>query len=160
VCSQRETKRLDSETFAALTVELMAEGGGLRFRAHGRSMRPFILDGDVLVIERISPANLRTGDIALFRSRGGSVLAHRVCRSVGKGEQTSWTTRGDALFMQDPSFGEDRLLGRVATVERGGRIRRVDAGLGRLAGVLWLLTYQPRSLLNRITTRLRAALMR
>jgi hypothetical protein len=157
---RRQTRRLDRATFAALTAELMAEGDGLRFRAHGRSMKPFIRDGDVLVIARIAPAELRTGDVALFRSRGGSVLAHRVCRSVGRGEKTRWTTRGDALFMLDSSFGPDRLLGRVVTVERGGRIRRMDAGFGRSAGLLWLLTYHPRFLLTRVATRLRAALMR
>ncbi len=155
-----ETRTLDGETFAVLSAELIAESGGLRFRAQGRSMAPFVRDGDVLTIEKIPPADLRVGDIALFRSRGGSVLAHRVCRSVGGSDRARWTTRGDALFVQDPSFGPDSLLGRVATVERDGSTRRLDGGLGRLAGQFWLLTYQPRRLLCRIRTRLHAVLRR
>lgn len=155
-----ETRRLDWETFSALTAELLVEGGGLRFRANGRSMKPFIRDGDILVIEKIDPADLRVGDVALFRSKGGSMLAHRVCRLEGSGDRVLWTTRGDALFMPDWPFGPSQLLGRVATVERDGIARRSDGGVGRLAGRLWLLTYPPRFVLRRITARLRAVLRR
>jgi signal peptidase I len=61
------------------------------------SMRPTIQPGDLVVDERISPSQLRVGDIVTFQEpRGSRTITHRVRKvSISEG-QARVTTRGDA----------------------------------------------------------------
>ena len=126
--SETETKRLDHAEFAALGAELIRESGGMRFRAHGRSMAPFIRDGDVLVVERAAPDSLRVGHVVLFQTEAGALYAHRVFRREFRDGTWRWTARGDALAAADPSFTAEQIIGRVTSIERGGKSVRVDRG--------------------------------
>jgi len=152
---------LDHELFAQLSAELIQESGGLRFRAHGRSMAPFILDGDELVLERVGDDSLRVGQVVLFRSNAGAVFAHRLLRRELLDGAVRWTTRGDARNVADPSFTAEDVIGRVTHVVRAGRSRRVDRGLMLALGLIWAriqpawrLALRVRRVLRRIAFRL------
>jgi hypothetical protein len=122
-----DIQTLDHREFGCLSAELIDNTGGLRFRAHGGSMRPTIRSGDVLTFEKIDPGTLCIGDIVLTRDRAGSLLAHRIIQQAGD----TWTTCGDALSTPDIAFKADQLIGRVCRVEHGGRDKAPSKACGR-----------------------------
>jgi signal peptidase len=81
------------------------------------SMQPEYAVGDVVVDERISPLEARTGDVVTFHdpSRGGDLVTHRVVRRVVNGSFVSFVTQGDA------NTGSERW-----SVPVGGSIGRVS----------------------------------
>ena len=100
---------------AGLPVEMLAElierSGGMRLRARGTSMRPFISDGDVIHISRRTADELRIGDIAAC-VRDNGLVVHRL---VGK--RHGLVLKGDALGAPDAPLESDSLLGAVTAVE-------------------------------------------
>ena len=102
---------------------LLDDGLSVRFEAGGRSMLPTIRDGDTLVVEPVDPASISRGDVIVV---GGpfSVRAHRVVSFADHGSG-SIILRGDALLAPDAPVSPERILGRVAGVERNGRRQAV-----------------------------------
>jgi signal peptidase I len=120
---------------------LRQRGAPLRFTARGGSMRPCIQDGDVVVVEPCS--HPRLGDVALV-AENGRVVLHRVVGRASVNGEAYVVTQGDAAPHPDPPAPLARVLGRVAQVERGGRVRRMPTGIARalahlLARARWAL---------------------
>ncbi len=128
-----ETLQLDHREFAALSAELIADSGGLRFRAHGHSMSPSIRNGDILVIKKIPVDGVDVGDIVLAGTENSPLLAHRIIRRTGN----AWITCGDALTEPDAPLDAERLIGRVEMIERDGASYSLQTVRRRLAGWLW-----------------------
>ncbi len=104
-------QRLQSAMFGELAQELVASGNSFRFCAHGRSMTPTILDGDILYVEPIiRPPGL--GDIVLF-SRAGEFKAHRIVGKAGN----HFVTRGDAGMEIDGTVQAEQIIGKVVAKE-------------------------------------------
>ncbi len=127
---------LNRDDFGALSAAVLERGDSLRFRACGNSMLPFIRDGDVLLV---SPGlETRPGDVVLCRAGDGRLLAHRVARVHRQSHSHSIVLHGDACPWPDGLFPLDNVLGRVVAVERGMQHIRLDAGLPRWLGWLWI----------------------
>jgi signal peptidase len=62
------------------------------------SMEPQLRTGDVLIESRISPLDAKAGDVITFRDpeRPDRLITHRVRRVKARGEELSFTTKGDA----------------------------------------------------------------
>ncbi len=67
----------------------------------GGSMEPTIEFGSVAVVEDVKPAELRVGDIVMFREANGRVVTHRIVAVSDDGNLL--TTRGDANNTDDES---------------------------------------------------------
>jgi uncharacterized repeat protein (TIGR01451 family) len=105
-----------SKRFAAICEAALRAGARVRFRANGQSMRPNVLDGDVVEIAPAEQASLKRGDIALTRS-GDRVLLHR---AIARDKETgALVTRGDSAMRNDAPA--DAVLGKVISIERGRR---------------------------------------
>ena len=131
---------VDAAEFEALAAEILLAGSALRFRARGISMAPFIHDGDIVDVQPIRPARVRTGDIVLATVWDGRVVVHRV---IGRGEHRgspNFLLQGDALARPDGYTTPDGVLGRVRLVERGTRRIVLNRGVGRWAGLVWIWT--------------------
>ena len=120
-----------------LSAEVLGQGCALRFRAHGQSMRPFIRDGQAVEIAPVPGRGLRAGDIAFYRLSNGCLRAHRVVKRWSQGSATFLQTRGDGCYRADAPINSAQVLGVVVAVRRGGRWRRLDRGLPRMAGLIW-----------------------
>jgi GNAT superfamily N-acetyltransferase len=152
--------RLDDESFLDLSAEILRQGGSFQFRAHGSSMAPFIRDGDLLTVAPCDPADLSVGDVALYRTQRDRIVAHRVVdKSVRRGE---WTlvTQGDARLHPDSPVPGDRLLGRIARIQRGDRAYHLDRGPWRLAACLWLWLLPFRRAETRLARAVKTAALR
>jgi signal peptidase I len=111
-----------------LASEVLRSFGSLRFRATGWSMLPSVWPGDTLVMERVSPDQVRAGAVILV-GRDGRLCAHRVV-SVAEGfGSPRWITQGDANSAPDQPVSEGELLGRVNYLIRAGKLVPVPAEL-------------------------------
>jgi signal peptidase I len=128
-----------SERFQALSAGLLADGYAIRFRVRGLSMLPLIADGEAIIVEPILTQSIRRGDILLYSSVRGGVIAHRVVRveRAGLGRPVRLTLRGDASISADEPIAATEVLGRVRAVERDGRIMKIH---GRRARLRWRIS--------------------
>ena len=131
-----------NEAFHAIGIELAAEVirafGSVRLRATGTSMVPAVQPGDLLSIRRVDLGDASSGEIVLV-VRGDRLFAHRIVGKGGRWVDPYLLTRGDRLLENDPPVFRSHLLGRVTSIERGGRrvdprawLKRSDGVLGRL----------------------------
>jgi hypothetical protein len=117
-----------SLTVASLDIgRVLADCGGVTFRAQGTCMFPAIRRGDVLRIRSCEAEDVVVGDIAVCR-RPEYLFAHRVIGTGGHEGRAYVVTRPDRSRQaaDDPTFQDD-LLGVVVGIERGGL--RVPVGL-------------------------------
>ncbi len=128
-----------SKLLLDLTAELLSRGTRVRFRPTGRSMYPSIREGELITVEPVVPSDVKLGDIILYRSQRG-VIAHRVIevsrsqtessafgaagfslRASSSRDVRVFRLLGDASLSCDKPVEARQILGRVASVERGGR---------------------------------------
>ena len=103
---------------AALVGEILVRFDAAAIRAHGTSMLPAILPGDVLQVGRCRVDEVAIGDVVLF-ALGERLLAHRVVSISG--DRRSLTTRGDNHRHDDPAVPAEALMGRIVALNRRGR---------------------------------------
>jgi len=104
---------------------VLDKGAPFRFRAKGFSMSPFIKDGDIVTVSRLSGASPGLGDVVAFLHPGTEKLViHRI---VGKNSK-SYIIKGDNMSQGDGPVTEADIMGRVIRVERNGK--KVFLGLG------------------------------
>jgi hypothetical protein len=88
-------------------------------------MMPTLHPGWTVGVRAISPANLRTGDVAVFLS-GTEFVAHRIVLSLGWGRRRILVEQGDALSAGS-RLDPDTLMGRVERVlDHEGRVVERD----------------------------------
>jgi SAM-dependent methyltransferase len=116
---------------------VLAGGHRLRFRAHGRSMRPFLPHGSLLEVAPRAFERVRLGEVVLHAAERAPLVAHRV---VGR-EKGKLLTRGDSNARLDAVAADD-YLGVVVARESGGRWRPVSSGLERWLGLASGLGYR------------------
>jgi hypothetical protein len=114
--------------FVDVCADLLRSGASVRFRATGSSMSPGIRHGDVLTVEPLRCAALRTGEVAVYLSRRG-LTAHRVVGTESGGGDFRF--RGDAQS-EDEAVRSEQLLGRVVAVQPRSRLAAVRSIAGRL----------------------------
>jgi hypothetical protein len=106
---------ISREDFAAIAGEIVKQGKSFSFRAHGRSMAPFIADGDTIVVSPLErPA--RIGDVVLLQENDGRMIVHRI---VGR-KRGLILTRGDACATADAPADHVGIVGRVTAVSGRG----------------------------------------
>lgn len=114
--------------FSGLVAEILGKGSAVRLRAKGGSMAPFIKDGDVIVIAPLGGKAPRIGDVAAFVHPGLYRLAvHRIVAGTAEG----FVMRGDNCGEPDGEVVAAAVLGRVASIERNGRMLRMGGSLKR-----------------------------
>jgi len=102
--------------------EALSRGGGVgRLTVVSDSMRPRLLEGDVIEFARVSAGSLFPGDIVIVMNGLDSGLdVHRlIWRQPLLGEPVRLFTKGDARPRLDFAAGVDQLLGRVTQILRG-----------------------------------------
>ena len=129
---------LNQVEFAALSGELLEEGHAVRFRAGGSSMWPFIRDGDVLIVEPLEGGAVRVGDVVLYRTAAGRVMAHRVVIRTTDDGDVALLIRGDGSEGAGDTVVPGDVLGRVTWMERGGGAIRLDRWPRRMLVRLWI----------------------
>lgn len=104
-----------------LLAQRLAAGGSVRLTVTTRSMAPFLLPGDGVVLAPVSAQSLRAGDIVAL-SALPQPIAHRVVAAPGGWRKRPLLTKGDAGSTYDRPLPSQTVLGRVVAVQRGDRM--------------------------------------
>ena len=156
----RLQRQADGRLFAAAAAELLRAGRAVRFVARGRSMRPFVREGDLLTVVPVRPAALRLGDLAFYETAGGALRVHRVLRICRSTTRRLFFTRGDALTGPLERVSETRVLGKVIRLRRQTRVLAPGTVFRRQRGVVWAHCQTVRGTLGIQAGRLRRWLRR
>jgi uncharacterized repeat protein (TIGR01451 family) len=139
----------DSETFEALSRELLNEGLRVRFQARGASMSPCIRDGEIVYVTPVIVSKLRKDDIVLTKSNNGFRVHRLVVADHAKG---FFITRGDCGQQDDPAVRGDEILGvAVAKEVKVGR-RMVRANINGAGGHLLRGAARAQAILTKVTS--------
>ena len=122
----------------ALAGEVLRAGCAVRFRARGASMWPSIRDGDVVKIQPMGSTAIRRGDVVLYYSGQGRLVAHRVANRCTQQGCVELLMQGDALTRPDGLVPQEQVLGRLVAIQRSGRCVRLDTPLYRALGLAWI----------------------
>ena len=102
----------------------------MRLRVVSQSMMPLLRVGDTIVVQRVSPASLRRGDLIVV-VQGETFITHRLVAI----DRDGWRMKGDRLRFADPPVQANDILGRVVAIERG--FDSID-----LSGWYWTITHR------------------
>ena len=142
----------NSRIFLTVSDELLRSGLSLRFRAYGSSMHPTIRSEELITVVPTSPDEIKRGDIILYRTGFGGVMAHRVIGINQTAYGLRFVMRGDAARSCDRPASAEQVLGKVISVERKGTQRKLT---GLNSGLRQMARLRVYKLKGRLPSRLR-----
>ena len=107
-------------TDAKRIAESLQERSRVCLRVQGCSMLPWVRPGDIAILRKVSPEEIRCGDIVLFR-RENRIFVHRKVERFTWGGRNFIVTKGDANPHADGVIAMPEILGRVERIYRAGR---------------------------------------
>lgn len=116
-------------------VSALQERGQVFLRVYGISMLPWVRPGDIAILRKVSPEDIRCGDIVLFR-RDNRFFVHRKVERFTWSGQNFIVTKGDANPHADGVIAMSEILARVERIYRGGRRIEFDSPGKRALGAL------------------------
>ncbi|MDD6252891.1 MAG: S24/S26 family peptidase [Candidatus Cryptobacteroides sp.] len=115
--------------------ELLREERTVTIPARGKSMLPFIQDGDRVELAETEAGKLKRGDIVLARTTKG-IIMHRIIKAERDGR---FILMGDGnLYSTEYCEAED-IAGTVMRVCRGGKWTDCRSRSARMKAGLWML---------------------
>ncbi|MDD5347352.1 MAG: signal peptidase I [Candidatus Omnitrophica bacterium] len=97
------------------------------------SMKPFILPGSTLSVQRVPTQEYGCGDIIVFL-RDDELYVHRLIRRMIQDGRTAFLTKGDNAFAFDEPVPCGQVLGRAMSVQNASGVVRFQTALGRIIG--------------------------
>jgi signal peptidase I len=142
VMNVNHTEEVKSNSlFDDLVIDILGQGGCLKFYAHGNSMIPLIRNGDIILVDP-KKNDFRTGNIIFYRRSAGRYIAHRLMHVNRNNGSLELETKGDGVQEFDRPVPLEQVMGRVVIIESRGRELRADGRLGRV--INRLLAYSSR----------------
>jgi signal peptidase I len=92
--------------------------GRILLPAQGKSMYPFIRQGDICHFEACDPAGFKKGDVVLFTSGLNQLIAHRFIKEINKDNQSFYLFKGDTNLLFDEPIDQEQIIGRMTAIER------------------------------------------
>jgi signal peptidase I len=105
-----------------ITVDLVRrvvnKKGLILLPAQGKSMFPYIRQGDVCHFEACDPNGFKKGDIVLFTVGTDRLVAHRFIKKMQKGNLFYFLFKGDTNLLFDEPIVEEHIIGKMTLIER------------------------------------------
>jgi signal peptidase len=123
--------------------------GKIDLAAHGNSMFPFIREGDICRFVSCERALLKKGDIVLFRTLSGSLVAHRLQQIKLINNNFYYYFKGDTNLSLDEPISQEQLIGKLTWTRKGTTVYRAEG----LVASVWgraILAFPMLSLLMRM----------
>ena len=130
-----EALSLSFEEFQRVSLELLNAGYALRFQAQGSSMEPIINSGDTVVITPTHNSRLYFSEIVLYMNHDGKYVLHRIIGAQKKENRWFFLLKGDRAARPDGYYPSQAVLGKLSSIESGGKIKSMSSVFVRLAGV-------------------------
>jgi phage repressor protein C with HTH and peptisase S24 domain len=145
-----KTLSLPNESFFLEVKALLDEGKLVRIPVKGKSMRPFLQNGDTVEIIPATGHRIHWGDIVLARTGTGRIVLHRVTR---RKKDRLWLM-GDANSSQKEQIAEEDVWAFTVTAYRKGRKHKLNSFGLRCAVVCWFLVTPLRGLILKVYDKL------
>jgi signal peptidase I len=115
----------------------LRQKGWAFLKVTGKSMFPWIREGDVVFLRQAAIADIMRGDVVVF-AKNRVLCVHRVLsvesRSVEGQRATILTTKGDSTADVDDAVQSDQFRGKVEFIYRRNREIRIAHGWRRYFG--------------------------
>lgn len=108
---------IDNHTLSLLK-RTIKKDGWLELPAHGNSMYPFIQQGNLCRFIPCPSSQLKKGDVILFYSQTGQLIAHRFVNVTNIDNQLFFLFKGDTNLGYDQLIREEFILGKLASVQK------------------------------------------
>jgi signal peptidase I len=95
--------------------------GYIYLPASGNSMYPLIMKGDYCQFIDISASQLTRGDIVLYHSLTGLLVAHRLFSTKELNGKRVFIFKGDTNLGMDKPVEESQIIGLLASIKRGDK---------------------------------------
>ena len=109
-----------------LAESLLDDMHTLNFRMQGNSMYPTLKNGDLGLVEKCSPDELKIGDIVVFKSHD-KLVAHRLIDIFNQKDERVLFAKGDKNFYKDVPFTNDALVGKIISYKRKNKTKKMDS---------------------------------
>jgi signal peptidase I len=110
--------------------------GFIYLPASGDSMYPFIQKRDICRFITVNPSQLTIGDIVLYHSLTGQLVAHRLVSTKELNGKRVLILKGDTNLGEDKPIEESQIIGRLDSIKRDDRIIQMNDSIARLWGTL------------------------
>lgn len=105
---------------------LLEDNHQLSFFMRGNSMYPTLKAGDVGIVEKCSAADIKIGDIIVFK-QNRKLIAHRLISINAENETHFFVAKGDKNLQPDKPFTVKELVGKVCSFQRRNKKRRLES---------------------------------
>jgi signal peptidase I len=112
--------------FLELSSDIFGKGKSVRFQAKGWSMRPFIRDGDFIVVSPVKNSFIRIGDVVFYPTTENKIIVHRVIGKHKRDGRIIMLLKGDAGLGPPEEVYMESILGKVVAIEKNGRKKKLD----------------------------------
>ena len=129
-----EKVQVPNSQFFALAKQLLREGKKIEIPVKGGSMRPFLFDGETVVVAPVGvDCPLRICDIILAETSTGQVMMHRIREISPAGIRM----KGDGNLYQSELIRPEDVMGRVLSVVRHGKNVSLYTPFGLFLARIW-----------------------
>jgi signal peptidase len=136
-----------------LIKEVVRKQGWVDLPAEGTSMYPLIKQGNICRFIPCEAMKLKKGEIILFHTSSGSMVAHRLLSIEHANGQVKYLVKGDTNYGTDEPVYPEQLIGKLSSINKGDYDIQLPSLSVRIWGHLILLfpiiTAALRSYLNR-----------
>jgi len=113
--------------------QFVQTNGWIDLPAHGTSMFPMIRQGSVCRFVPTHVRSIKRGDVLLFRSGTGQLIAHRLYQVVKADEGTLYICKGDSNLGTDRPIHYQQIIGILSSIRLpSGRTIPVNGLFNRL----------------------------
>lgn len=102
-----------------LIQQLIRKQGWIDLPAEGTSMYPLIQQGNICRFVACEPMKLRKGEIILFQTSSGSLVAHRFLSTEGEDSQVKYLLKGDTNLGLDEAIHQIQVIGKLTSIRKG-----------------------------------------
>lgn len=141
----KPTITVPNSLFFESIIEILALGKTAKFNLRGNSMRPWLFEGDQVVLTSVDFRQLQHGQIILAKYHDNYVL-HRLVKI--KADQ--YWLAGDGNIAQVEIVDKTALIGTVQQVFRNGKEIKVTNRLQHIKGMFWYYCRPFRYLIKKI----------
>lgn len=103
----------------------MQRDGWLVLPAKGSSMYPLIREGNLCRFRAVQTENINIGDILLFCSDSGQLIAHRLQSVIHSEAQQLYLCKGDSNLGFDAPIRREQMIGILVSIEKSKRELRM-----------------------------------
>lgn len=98
--------------------KVIKKNGYIDLPAQGNSMFPIIQKADICRFISCSPLHFKKGDIILFHSQNGQLIAHRFCESKLIDGIEHYFFKGDSNLGFDQPIVEEQVIGKLIFIQK------------------------------------------